>query len=106
MYLRHAADTGRFGDCIVQDHRLLKMRKGIDGRPGYINAGIYSMDRRIVDIVPMVGAFSLESDLIPRILDKVSIHVEETRAPFIDIGVPESYKKAQSYIPSIIGAKA
>ena len=91
-------DVARFGQVLVgADHRVLEFReKGAHQGPGQINAGVYLLRREIFSGIPP-GAFSLERDLFPGLCGS-SLFAFQTRAPFIDIGTPESLAQASHFL--------
>jgi NDP-sugar pyrophosphorylase family protein len=62
-------------------------------RGSFINAGVYLAERRIFDLMPEAARFSLETDLIPSILQH-GCYGLITDAEVIDIGTPERYVRA------------
>jgi NDP-sugar pyrophosphorylase family protein len=63
---------------------------------GFINTGNYLMDRETINNIPEVGSVSLEREVLPSLIaDGVSGYVATGR--FIDIGTPESLKKASQF---------
>jgi D-glycero-alpha-D-manno-heptose 1-phosphate guanylyltransferase len=61
-----------------------------------INGGVYLMKSRLLAEFPSPGRFSLEKDFLEINLDKLSIWgCECPSSDFVDIGVPEDYKRAQ-----------
>ena len=63
-------------------------------RKGLINAGIYIFNQSVLALCP-AGAFSLEADLFPVLIDHRFKGVR-FEGSFIDIGVPEDFLKAQT----------
>lgn len=61
----------------------------------YINAGIYLMDHRLLDLMPASATFSLERDLIPELLP-YGCYGYITDGSLIDIGSPERYCQAST----------
>jgi D-glycero-alpha-D-manno-heptose 1-phosphate guanylyltransferase len=66
---------------------------------GLINAGIYLLERAVFDLAPPAAKFSFEQDVLqPGAAGGILAgHVDE-RALFIDIGVPDDYRRAQSLL--------
>lgn len=60
--------------------------------PGVINAGVYIFDNAVLTQIPAIPS-SLETDVIPRLLEQ-GIYAVEQRGIFIDIGIPEDYARA------------
>jgi len=86
-------DRGRFGGVEVGATGRVQrfVEKGTHG-PGNINAGLYRVRR---DAMPPghVGAFSLESEIFPALAAKAALFAVEVAGPFIDIGVPDDYRR-------------
>lgn len=61
---------------------------------GYINAGVYLMNRSLLAQMPG-DRFSFETDFLEKGLDRIRCHAFETQGTFIDIGIPEDYERAQ-----------
>ena len=66
---------------------------------GKINGGIYAIDRKIMDHVPPESAFSFESEFLITDGPAGKLGSFPSNGLFIDIGVPEDYKRAQSIFP-------
>lgn len=99
---RPVADRARYGSLRTAAGRLLGMaEKGVGG-PGLINAGLYRLGRDLPARRPQPPAFSFETAVLadPAGLDA---RVYVTEAPFIDIGTPEDYARAQELIPRWAG---
>jgi NDP-sugar pyrophosphorylase family protein len=60
---------------------------------GFVNAGIYIFNRRILERLPEAPA-SLERDIFPNLLNE-GIYASEQHGLFIDIGTPEDYARAR-----------
>lgn len=84
-------DRTRFGGVEVNaSHRVLAfLEKGHVG-PGLINAGLYRIHRHALDSAHL-GAYSLESKVMPTLVSKSELTAREASGPFIDIGVPDDY---------------
>ena len=96
--LFRSADTGRYGRLKVVDGRLKSFQEKQAGGPGLINAGIYFLPRiwlnENVNAIPR----SMEMDLIPGWLAAGrTILAEVISAPFLDIGTPEDFQKADRF---------
>ena len=64
---------------------------------GYINAGIYLMNKSLFKTFPYNDQISLEYDMFPNwvINNKILSYISDS--DFIDIGTPDSYERAQKY---------
>ncbi len=88
-------DAARYGTVAVNGGRLSGFIEKNNKGPGYINTGVYIIDRRRAGVMDVqLDSFSFERDFLmkgPR-----DAFVYETESYFIDIGVPEDYLRAQN----------
>jgi D-glycero-alpha-D-manno-heptose 1-phosphate guanylyltransferase len=71
------------------------MEKGRPG-PGWINAGVYRLRRELFEGLAPGRPLSLETDLLPDWIAKGRrIGAFKTAAPFLDIGTPQDWERAQ-----------
>jgi NDP-sugar pyrophosphorylase family protein len=64
-----------------------------------VNAGVYLLKARLREALPNTSPLSVETDVIPRWLAAgVVVRVHACRAPFIDIGTPESLDAAEAFL--------
>ncbi len=66
-----------------------------------INAGVYLMRKTILPRIATLPC-SLERDVLPALAADGLIEGSVVEAPFIDIGIPEDFARAQSLVPSIL----
>ena len=96
LLLTEIEDCGRYGSVKLTEnsHVASFVEKGVGG-PGLINAGIYLINRRLVEEIPESGVCSLEKEMFPRWAAEKHLYgyKAEVKA-FIDIGTPESLKSA------------
>ena len=98
LVLAQVPDTGRFGQVTVDEKdRILGFEeKGAHQGPGWINAGIYLLQRKIIQSIPEGIPFSLERQLFPHLLPE-HLHGFRSEGKFIDIGTPASYSQAERF---------
>jgi NDP-sugar pyrophosphorylase family protein len=91
----HVEERCNFGGLqIDEDDRIVGFaEKGRRG-PGWINAGIYVLDRRLITGLPD-GASSLEHDHFPRWSAHGLLHARRVDVFFRDIGTPKRLAEAQ-----------
>ncbi|MCX7825827.1 MAG: sugar phosphate nucleotidyltransferase [Verrucomicrobiae bacterium] len=65
-------------------------------RGGYISAGLYLMQRDAIAEIPDTGPVSIERDVFPRFCGR-GFYAFKGRFPFVDIGTPESYRRAAQF---------
>ena len=93
MAITEVPDVSRFGEVLcVGDEVVSFHEKGGRARAGWINAGIYLVDKTVLEALPR-GVCSLEYDLMPRFL-KAGVRAYPVEGAFVDIGTPETYASA------------
>ena len=90
--LRKVEDTSRYGRVEVDGKRVSSFReKGISGK-GLINAGSYVINSEWFMEQDLPEKFSFETDFMMKMFPEYFV----TEGYFIDIGIPEDYKRAQN----------
>lgn len=98
-------DTGSV-ELAADDRILSVVEKSGSGTTGYRNAGIYVFDRSVESLFPRNSPWSLERDLLPRLVAQ-GFYGFVTASALYDIGTPERlahfrhiWKEASAYLPS------
>jgi NDP-sugar pyrophosphorylase family protein len=114
-HLRHAAwgtialakvrDAARYGTVTLRPNGeieafLEKSTVGVCDPSGWylVNGGVYVFNRLLLSIVPHMTAVSLEREVFPPLLKK-GLKGLVTDGYFIDIGLPDDFKRAQTELP-------
>jgi len=99
MAVARVADASRFGRVQLNtEGKIVRfVEKGATARPGWINAGIYLIQRRLLESMPTGQSLSLEREFLPRWLATERVLGFRCVGPFLDIGTPESYTAAESF---------
>jgi len=93
------SDCSRYGSLnLTSDHKIISFNEKKSYVPGIINGGIYLIDKQIWDNTESKKKFSFEHDLIPELCNKNRCAAYVCKGFFIDIGVPEDLKKANSLL--------
>ena len=58
---------------------------------GLVNAGLYQMEHKVVEMFPIGIAFSLEKEFLPKFVSTGKVYGYVSEEKFLDIGSPESY---------------
>jgi D,D-heptose 1,7-bisphosphate phosphatase len=66
-----------------------------------INAGIYLMRKAILESIRS-SPCSLEKDVLPGLAARGLLEGRILHGPFIDIGIPDDFARAQSFVPEIV----
>ena len=100
--LKPMKDFDRFGVVeLDEEERVRGFREKRFAHAGLINGGVYALDReRFVASVPP-GVFSFEKDYLEKSLEKRRIYGLVQDEYFIDIGIPEDYRRVQQEIKSL-----
>ena len=98
MVARQVPDTERYGRLLAKDGRVAGFtEKGLAG-PGLINAGCYVLPKDSLNHWPLNTAFSLETAYFAQTVAQERVDVFETGGLFIDIGVPDDFRRAQTLL--------
>lgn len=112
--LTHASlSAGALGRLALRDGvvgtRYGRIEQHADGRAagffdagarqtGPINAGVYLFSRALLDFVP-AGKVSLEAEVMPELARLGRLEARNYSGYFIDMGVPDDFKRAQVELP-------
>ncbi len=102
MAVTSVENTCRYGTLLLNENEeiIAFAAKGRQDGPGLINAGIYVLERRVIEEIPFQMNLSLEKDVFPKYVGK-SLRGYVTDRFFIDIGTPADYERAQEVLPAI-----
>ncbi len=101
--VRFTGDAGRYGTVQLDDTRVTGFSEKQQASSGYINGGVYIINRRAFDAIRETS-FSLEKDVLEKHAKDLKIGAFKSDGYFIDIGIPEDYKRAQKELPKRIGS--
>ena len=91
---KEMTDFSRYGCMDIGENGLItRFREKEFCHRGYINGGIYDMKKTVLERYPEI--FSLEEDAFPQLLKQKEIMAFPSEGYFIDIGIPEDYRRAQ-----------
>jgi NDP-sugar pyrophosphorylase family protein len=102
MVLCKVPDSSRYGSVNIDEHsRVLAFQEKLAKKngPGIINAGVYLMSRDIIKDMT-INPHSLELHLLPG-LCRNGLYGLVTEKPFIDIGTPSDYARADNFFIQI-----
>ena len=87
----------RYGSVKVNGTRITEFMPKKFTEKGLINGGVYIVNRSVFQKYSPDKKFSFETDLLQVMCNRLNFHGYISEAPFIDIGIPEDYKKALEY---------
>lgn len=98
MALREVENAARYGTVKLNENGKITgfIEKTGNNEKGIINAGIYILNKSIFNSYPLPEKFSLEKDFLEKYLTNLNLFGCICEGYFIDIGIPEDYKKAQN----------
>ena len=95
-------DPSRYGSVEIDgEGRILRFVEKPE--PGMapsnlVNAGIYVLDRRVIDYIPEGRSVSTEKEVFPILAEEGNLYGFEVNGLWEDIGVPEDYLRANSLL--------
>jgi NDP-sugar pyrophosphorylase family protein len=102
--LTHLKDPTGYGIAVIgKRSRIIRFEE----KPRHYfsnlaNAGIYIVERNVLDYIPRGKMFDFSRDLFPKLLEKkLSVCGLSMRGYWFDIGTPKSYKNANTYLRKI-----
>jgi D-glycero-alpha-D-manno-heptose 1-phosphate guanylyltransferase len=97
LALRYLEDTERFGTVVIDaDHRITGFsEKQVDSGPGFINGGIYIINKEYLLNPQFPEKFSIEKDCFEKMFKQSMLFGFPARGYFLDIGIPEDFYRAQ-----------
>jgi D-glycero-alpha-D-manno-heptose 1-phosphate guanylyltransferase len=107
LALARRDDTSRYGSVLIDDAgAVIQFREKAPVEPdapkatGFINAGIYLIERRVIAAMPPDRPLSLEREVFPQWVGR-GLFGLASGMPFIDIGTPESWAAAAHFFASL-----
>jgi NDP-sugar pyrophosphorylase family protein len=92
-------DAARYGTVDLDDADGIVAFREKNGRnaPGWINTGAYLLSQHLLSSIPAQGVTSFEHDVFPDWAGR-GLAGYRVRAPFVDIGTPDSYTQAETWL--------
>jgi D-glycero-alpha-D-manno-heptose 1-phosphate guanylyltransferase len=102
MAAKRVSDASRYGTLDFDAHslRLSAFNEKYEG-DGHINAGTYAIDAARLLTRNLPEKFSFEREFLSTSLDTLDVRVFPDVGEFIDIGIPQDYARAQTFIPQL-----
>ncbi len=103
---RISLPTSRYGSVRIDERGIIMefadKRMSNESGETLISSGCYVMNRAIFDEIPFRQPASLENDVFPGLVGKRFYGLASSDY-FIDIGIPEDFRKAQTELPQRFG---
>lgn len=101
MALRYLEQNDRYGRAILEDNNIIGFDSDSENNAGWVNAGTYLIDKNLMMGFDLPEKFSFETDFIEKNIQKICPFGFKSDTNFIDIGVPEDYQRAVSFLKDI-----
>ncbi len=97
LALRKLNETGRYGRVSINRTRRITgfAEKNEQAGPGYINGGVYVIEKLFLMEPDFRGRFSIEKECFERSYADSKMYGFPADGYFLDIGIPEDYNRAQ-----------
>ena len=92
--LKEMTNFDRYGAVTMDGERVVAFHEKIMCAKGYINGGVYLVRKGLLKDLELPEQFSFEVDLLGKFLHGLNVGGFRGDGFFIDIGIPEDYKKA------------
>ncbi|MGH8118654.1 MAG: nucleotidyltransferase family protein [Rhodanobacteraceae bacterium] len=89
-------DVARYGALRVEGGRIVGFTESGQSGADLVNAGVYCLSRSLLEEFPAGKPFSFERDVLVPAATREAVAAYADTRDFIDIGVPEDYRRAQS----------
>jgi len=99
--LKHVDNASRYGIVILDNNRIVSFQEKKEKIiAGFINAGIYILNRDLFAQVAENKVISMEKEILPEMI-KNDAYGYISNGRFIDIGIPETYEIADDYLKEV-----
>src|SRR5262249_36399852 len=105
LVLARAEDAARFGSVWIDGTQRVQRfveKRALPAR-GWINAGIYYLERTLIQEISLGCPRSLEQDLLPTWVQRFPCYGFPCAGRFLDIGTPEAYAAAEHFFAPALG---
>jgi D-glycero-alpha-D-manno-heptose 1-phosphate guanylyltransferase len=99
--LKKLSNFDRYGSVILNGKRIVGFEEKKYKSSGYINGGVYILNKNILEQNELPYSFSFEKQILETCTKELYINGYKSNEYFIDIGIPEDYKKAQKEIKEL-----
>jgi D-glycero-alpha-D-manno-heptose 1-phosphate guanylyltransferase len=96
--LKRLQKFSRYGSVEINGDTIVRFNEKRYCDEGLINGGIYLVNRSFLESIQLPEVFSLEKDVLVMEAGTLVLKGMVFDDPFIDIGIPEDYRKAGSVI--------
>lgn len=102
LALKPMQQFDRYGTVEIRDSRIIKFNEKKPVNEGLINGGVYVIDKQNFESLNLPGKFSFEKEILEKETTHWNMQSLICEGYFIDIGIPDDYKRAQQELPNQI----
>lgn len=99
--LKYLSDFDRYGSVKVYENHIIGFEEKKYKEYGYINGGIYIVNKHLFDPYSLPMTFSFEKEILESKVNELRMVGYKSSSYFIDIGIPEDYEKAQTEVKEL-----
>ncbi len=93
------AEAGRYGTVEFDAaHRITAFREKASRSAGFINGGVYLMDRALLAAIEAGKNISIETDTFPALAAAGRLQAVEFPQPLLDMGTPEGIRAMETFL--------
>ena len=98
-------EAGRYGTVEFESSgRVTAFREKAHHARGWINAGVYVMNRRVLDLIEPRRAVSMETEVFPRLAAGGYLYARPTSPPLLDMGTVEGLEAMRQFLRPLSGS--
>jgi D-glycero-alpha-D-manno-heptose 1-phosphate guanylyltransferase len=101
LALKKMKDFSRYGSVECRDNHITRFNEKKYCKEGLINGGVYLIDRTFIESKDLPEVFSFEKEILENEAGTGNLRCMAFESPFIDIGIPEDYYRAESILSKI-----
>jgi D-glycero-alpha-D-manno-heptose 1-phosphate guanylyltransferase len=101
LALKPMKDFSRYGSVECKGDVIIRFNEKKFCSEGLINGGIYIINRKFFESIDLPEVFSVEKDVLEKNAGSGILRCMVSDKPFIDIGIPEDYKRAGDFLKEI-----
>jgi len=98
MGLKSMEDFSRYGSVECSGDTVIRFNEKKFCKVGLINGGIYIINRVFFESLQLPEIFSMEAEVLEKQAGSSLLKCMIFDAPFIDIGIPDDYKRAGMFL--------
>ena len=96
--LKPMKDFSRYGNVECAGDTIIRFNEKKFCSDGLVNGGIYIINRAFFESLKLPEVFSVEADVLEKFAGSSLLKCMVFNEPFIDIGIPEDYKRAGEFL--------